>query len=432
MNVLVVGSGGREHALAWKLALSSEASQVFVAPGNDGIAMDTRIETVPISSDDFSGLLNFCHEKAIDFVVVGPDQALADGLVDRLDAEGILAFGPTKAAARLESSKAFAKQVMKDNAIPTAEFAVFDDFDKAAAFVESTDWAGFAVKADGLALGKGVVLCHSKRETIAALEDFMVKATMGTAGKRVVLEEFLEGREVSAFYLCDGTDYVCLGFACDYKQIRDGGKGPNTGGMGAFSPATWLPEGFREQVEREVVEPCLQGMRTTPFKGCLFIGLMATKQGPKVIEFNARFGDPETQALLPMVAEDLLPVLVATAKGELAKMEKDKLAIREGASVHVVKAAYGYPGTEGIAVRKGDTIAIPHAYTDGDNDDKIKLFFAGVKKQGGQFVTNGGRVLGVTAWGETQAAARAIAYQSIHEITFADAQMRSDIGEEDA
>jgi phosphoribosylamine--glycine ligase len=433
LNLLVVGSGGREHALTWKLVQSPLVKSVIVAPGNPGMALETGVECSGVSAADFPGILALCRAKNISLVVVGPDQALADGLVDFLEGEGVPAFGPTRAAARLESSKAFSKQLMSELKIPTARFQVFSDFSAAQDFLESVEWGeGWVVKADGLALGKGVVVCLQREEALLAAGEFL-RGGMGEAGRTIVVEERLVGREVSAFSLCDGETGVSLGFACDYKRIFDGDQGPNTGGMGAYSPADWLAPGLEEEVRERVVSPLLKGMtaRGCPFKGVLFTGLMITAAGPKVLEFNARFGDPETQALLPLLAEDLLPWLQASRDGKISALSPRGPRKKDSSSVHVVMAAAGYPGTGGAAIRKGDAISLPSSLLPAVSDRRdtgVKVFFAGVSGSGGSLVTSGGRVLGVTALGKTRAEARALAYEQASQVKFTGAQRRSDVG----
>ncbi|RZA05994.1 MAG: phosphoribosylamine--glycine ligase [Proteobacteria bacterium] len=428
MKVLVVGSGGREHALAWKLAQGEETSEVFVAPGNPAMALEHKVTCTNISAADFVGISEFCRKNHVGFVVVGPDQALADGIVDYLEGQGLAAFGPTKAAARVEWSKAFSKEVMQAEGIPTARYEVFDALEPALSFLKSVEWgSGWVVKADGLALGKGVVVAESREEAIRTAEDFF-GGSMGAAGARVVIEERLFGREVSVFSLCDGERGVLLGMACDYKRIFDGDKGPNTGGMGAFSPADWLPNGFAEEVQNRIVAPMVEAMkkRGTPFKGVLFSGLMATKDGPKVIEFNARFGDPETQVLMPLVDEDLLPWLRASRDGTLARLSAEGPKRKNLHGVHLVMAAANYPG----APRKGDAISVPEELLpqEGDSGRWAKVFFAGVARGENSFVTNGGRVLGLTTLAESREEARRKAYAISEVIRFEGMQRRGDVG----
>jgi phosphoribosylamine--glycine ligase len=429
MKVLVVGSGGREHALVWKLAQGEFTTEVFVAPGNPVMALEAKVTCTGIGAGDFPGIAEFCRKNAVGFVVVGPDQALADGIVDYLEGQGIPTFGPKKAAARVEWSKAFSKEVMKAEGIPTARYEVFESLDPALAFLRSVEWgSGWVVKADGLALGKGVVVCESREEAIRTAEEFLTGGAMGEAGRRVVIEERLHGREVSVFSLCDGERGVLLGMACDYKRIFDNDQGPNTGGMGAFSPADWLPEGFAEEVQAKIVAPMVAAMakRGTPFKGVLFSGLMATADGPKVIEFNARFGDPETQVLMPLLEDDLLPWLRAARDGTLAKRPAEGPRRKNLHGVHLVMAAAGYPATP----RKGDPIFVPEELlpVEGDGGRHAKVFFAGVGRGPNSFVTNGGRVLGLTALAETREEARRKAYAISEVIRFEGMQRRGDVG----
>lgn len=435
MKVLVVGSGGREHALAWKLAQSEQITEVVLAPGNPGIALENKIICSGISLANQIGIKEYCQKERIGFVVIGPDQALADGIVDYLEANGIAAFGPTKAAAQLESSKAFSKEIMKAISIPTAQFEIFDSYPAAEKFLSSVSWGdGWVIKADGLALGKGVVVCESREEALAVAKSFLDEKGMGSAGEKIVIEERLLGREVSYFFLCDGDSAVLLGTACDYKRIFDGDKGPNTGGMGAFSPADWLPDGTDARVLSEIVAPLLEEMkkRGNPYKGFLYPGLMITKTGPKVIEFNARMGDPETQALMPLLDEDLLPWLQNAHAGKLREMPGIGPKKKNLFSVHIVMAAAGYPGANGQEIKKGDILQVPKELLPGENEaqKQVKVFFAGVARKPGAFelISAGGRVLGLTALAETKAEARRKAYSIIDTIRLEGSQRRGDVG----
>jgi phosphoribosylamine--glycine ligase len=431
LKLLVIGSGGREHALVWKLAQSERVREIFLAPGNPGIALEQKTTNTGLSASDFEGIAAFCLKNQVTFVVVGPDQALADGAVDFLEAKGIATFGPVKAAAKLESSKAYSKEIMQSVGIPTARFEVFTDLNAAEEFLARVEWGdGWVVKADGLALGKGVVVCESRDQALITVADFLGGA-MGEAGKRIVVEERLLGRELSAFSICDGERGIFLGFACDYKRIYDGDRGPNTGGMGAFSPADWMPADTLSRVQNEIVDPLLREMsrRGAPYKGILFTGLMITKAGPKVIEFNARFGDPETQALLPLLDEDLLPWLEAARNGKLASLSASGPKKKNLAAVHVVLAAEGYPGSP----RKGASISFPPELlpkAEGESLRQAKLFFAGVAREAGlqHFTVNGGRVMGLTAIAPTREEAKRKAYELISTIHFEGAQRRSDVG----
>lgn len=426
MRLLVIGSGGREHAMAWRLAMDEGVEKVFVCPGNPGMEGDVagKVSCTGIGAGEFEKISEFAKQNGVGFVAVGPDQALADGAVDFLEAKGIPAFGPTKAASRIEWSKAYSKELMKAASIPTARYETFTSLESAKRFLTAAEWgSGWVVKADGLALGKGVVVCDSREQGLAFCEELFGGA-MGAAGSTVVIEERLAGREVSAFFLCDGERGACLGQACDYKRIFDGDQGPNTGGMGAFTPADWLPAGFEDTVAREVTLPLLAEMkkRGNPFKGVLFVGLMVDGDSFKVLEFNARFGDPETQALLPMLAEDLYPWLRACRDGKLSSMPAS-IRMKPGAAVHVVSAAEGYPATP----KKGDPISVDKSF--GSSwEQGVKLFFAGVSKQGDSFATNGGRVLGVTALGEDRADAREKAFAWTERVSFRGRQRRLDVG----
>lgn len=425
MKLLVIGSGGREHALAWKLASSPLVSEVFVAPGNPGIALEKKVQVD--GAADFSSWLKLVKKESIEFVVVGPDQALADGVVDFFQKNGIACFGPTQAAARIESSKIFAKNLMKRAGIPTAEYFTFSSAPAADKFFSAHPWRdGWVVKADGLAFGKGVIVCEKKEEFSQALQEL----SQLSAGRQLVVEERLAGKEVSAFFLCDGERAVSLGFACDHKQLLDGGRGPNTGGMGAYSPVEWLPKDFTLTVERTIVKPLLEAMKEdeVPFHGILFIGLMLTSSGPKVLEFNARFGDPETQAIMPLLAEDLLPWLQAAAKGSLAAMPSCGPRRKEATAVHIVMAAEGYPGSQGKAIARGDKIDIDSVLLEAKESAPAKIFFAGVSRRENEFLTNGGRVLGLTSTGRDRSEARKIAYEQANNIQFRGRQMRRDIG----
>jgi phosphoribosylamine--glycine ligase len=423
MKLLVIGGGGREHAIAWRLSQDKGVEKVFVCPGNPGMAAD--VECTGIGAGEFDRIASFAKKEGVAFVVVGPDQALADGAVDYLESRAIPAFGPSKQASRIEWSKAYSKDLMKAAGIPTAKFETFTAAPAARAFLETVEWGnGWVIKADGLALGKGVVVCADRAEALAAAEEFF-SGLHGDAGKKIVVEERLAGREVSAFFLCDGETGAPLGMACDYKRIFDGDRGPNTGGMGAFSPADWLPTGFLERVGLEVTKPLLKEMnsRGNPFKGMLFIGLMVDGADSRVLEFNARFGDPETQALLPLLAEDLYPWLRASRDGRLGNLAATGPRMKSGASVHVVAAAHGYPGTP----RKGDSISVDPAFETSWKQG-VKLFFAGVSRAGSALATNGGRVLGVTALGATREEARLRAQEWSARVSFQGAQRRQDVG----
>jgi phosphoribosylamine--glycine ligase len=426
MKLLVIGGGGREHAIAWRLSQDQGVEKVYLCPGNPGMAADARLECTGLGAGEFDRIAAFAKAAGVSLVVVGPDQALADGAVDYLESRALPAFGPSKQASRIEWSKAYSKHLMKAAGIPTAKFETFTSAVAARAFLESAEWGnGWVIKADGLALGKGVVVCADRAEALLSVDEFF-SGRHGEAGKKIVVEERLLGREVSAFFLCDGEIGVPLGMACDYKRIFEGETGPNTGGMGAFTPADWLPADFLATVAHQVLRPLLREMnaRGNPFKGMLFIGLMVAGADFRVLEFNARFGDPETQALLPMLAEDLYPWLRASRDGRLGNLAASGPRMKPGAAVHVVAAAAGYPDSP----RKGDSIEVDPAFETSWAKHGVKLFFAGVAPAGASFATNGGRVLGVTALGSTREEARAKAHEWSARVNFAGAQRRADVG----
>ncbi|HWO93659.1 MAG TPA: phosphoribosylamine--glycine ligase [Dehalococcoidia bacterium] len=414
MRVLIVGSGGREHALAWKIGQSPKLDALFVAPGNAGIAR--LAAAVPsVRSDD--EIIALARGERIDLVVVGPEAPLATGLVDRLLAAGIAAFGPTAGAARIESSKAFAKQLMFQHGIPTAAARIFDDPDEALAYVRTLE-APPVVKADGIASGKGVTVPATREEAEQAVVRAMLDREYGAAGARVLVEERLEGREASAHALSDGRHVLQLPFARDYKRALDGDRGPNTGGMGAYSPLEDVTPELEETVQRTVTEPTIAALAAegAPFRGLLYPGLMLTPDGPKVIEFNARFGDPETQVLLPRIESDLLDLLWACATGDLGEA---RLRVSPKAAVGVVMASGGYPGPyrTGVPIEGLESV-----------DDDVLVFHAGTAlNDSGQLVTSGGRVLTVVALGDTVAQATARAYDNVGRIRFEGAHVRRDI-----
>jgi phosphoribosylamine--glycine ligase len=412
INVLLVGSGGREHALAWKLAQSLLLGTLFVAPGNPGTAQIGR--NVPVSATAVDALVDIAKREHVGLVVVGPEAPLAAGLADACDAAGIPVFGPTAAAAQIESSKTFAKQIMQQAGVPTAVSHTFDDVAAAQAFVRDHGTA-WVVKADGLASGKGVIVAESVDETLAAIAQL---GALG-AGQRLLLEERLSGPEVSLIALCDGERALPLPLAQDHKRLLDGNQGPNTGGMGAYAPAPHLDEEAVQQIMDTIMLPTVRALAAhgIPFRGALYAGLMLTEDGPKVLEFNARFGDPETQAIMPLLEGDLLAALLACAEGRL---QPDMLGVSEGAAACIVLAAPGYPE----APRTGDTISGIEAA----DEPGALVFHAGTDWQNGQFVTAGGRVLGVTGMGRTLDAALNRAYEVVSVIHFEGMQFRRDIG----
>lgn len=416
MKILVVGSGAREHALAWKLKQSSRTERIFCTPGNAGTAQ--LGENVPIPASDLSALVRFAKENQIGLTVVGPDDPLAAGIVDFFETERLRVFGPSKSAARLESSKIFAKELMRKNKIPTARGAAFSNCEAAFAFVEEARFP-LVIKADGLALGKGVIIVHDAAKAREAINSMMVKRRFGDAGTRLLIEECLSGSECSVHALLDGKRFRMLATARDYKRAYDGDAGPNTGGMGAFSPANNFGANLQDQFEREVMNPLMRGLGESgvTFRGLLFPGLMITADGPRVLEFNCRFGDPETQVILPRLKSDLLDLFDATIDGTL-----DRVAIEwdERAAVTVVLASGGYPEKYEI----GKPI---HGLELLTNAKDVHVFHAGVREKDGRMLTAGGRVLAVTALGNDVVAARTRAYEAISQIGFEGCHYRRDI-----
>jgi phosphoribosylamine--glycine ligase len=419
MKVLLVGSGGREHALAWKIAQSPLVSALLAAPGSDAIA--ELADCFPdVAAADVDAVVALARAQAVDLVVVGPEDPLVAGLADRLREAGIAVFGPSAAAARLEGSKSFAKSFMARHRIPTAEFAVFDDLDAARAHVARLA-AGCVVKADGLAAGKGVSVCDSPEQALAALDEVMRERRFGAAGDRVVIEERLRGEEASYYAITDGEHVVALAAAQDHKRIGDGDRGENTGGMGAYAPAPIVDAAVEKKVLERIVYPAIRGLADegTPYRGVLFVGLMIDAAGdPRVIEFNVRFGDPETQPLVMQMASDLVPLLDGAARGALGRTVPPETS---GSAVCVVLASAGYPRAV-VNGRRIDGLAA----VAGDSD--VVVFHAGTRRQAdGSFVTAGGRVLGVTARGSDAAQARERAYRAVAQISFEGCQYRRDI-----
>ena len=416
MRVLLIGSGGREHALAWKLAQSKRLEHLYTAPGNCGTAQHgTNVE---ISDADVDGLVKFAREKKIDLVVPGGEEPLAAGIVDAIEGAGIKAFGPSKDAAALEADKAFAKKIMHANAVPTAETQVFDNFADARTYIASRDSA-LVVKAAGLAKGKGVFVCDDPADAILAAEKVMNDRIFGDAGDTLVVEEKLIGQEASILAFVDGRNIYVMESAQDHKPIGDGDTGPNTGGMGAYSPAPIVTEKIMSQIEREVLVPTVDGMNRsgTVYRGVLYAGLMLTAGGVKVLEFNVRFGDPETQPILMRLKSDLLEVMLAVCNGTLDKID---LAWDERPAVCVVVASGGYPDS----YEKGKCVT---GIEQADGLAGTKVFHAGTSMADGKCVTSGGRVLGVTALGDSIAGAQRAAYEAVKLISFDGAYYRSDI-----
>ena len=418
MKILVIGSGGREHALVWKLAQSPRVSELFCAPGNAGTAQIATNVAIPVN--DQSSLLKFAIAEGIDLTVVGPDDALAAGIVDHFEHAGLRIFGPTQSAARLESSKVFAKEFMQRHGIPTAASGHFSESAAAHRFCQASRFP-LVIKADGLALGKGVIIAQTPWEAARAINDIMEKRQFGAAGDQVVIEEFLTGQECSVHALVDGGHYLLFPAAQDHKQIFDGDQGPNTGGMGTFSPPQKLvtPE-IVERIHREVMEPFMAGLKKDGllFRGLLFPGVMVTQDGPKLLEFNCRFGDPETQVLLPRLKSDLVDLLEATIDSKLDTIQPEWDA---RAAVCVIMASGGYPGD----YAKGKAIT---GIADAEALEGVTVFHAGTQRVEGEIVTSGGRVLGVTALGADLKAAQARAYEAVAKIHFEGATFRRDIG----
>jgi phosphoribosylamine---glycine ligase len=416
MKLLVIGSGGREHAIAWKLAQSAKVQKVFVAPGNGGTARENGLENVALA--EVVDLVAFAKKEGIYLTVVGPEAALAAGAVDAFREAGLRIFGPTRAAAQLESSKDFAKAVMVRHNIPTALHRTFQSADLAKAFVAKRG-APIVVKADGLAAGKGVVVAASVEEAQAAIERMMTQKSLGEAGARVVVEEFLQGEEASFIVMCDGTSALPLATSQDHKRLRDGDEGPNTGGMGAYSPAPIVTPKIHARVMREIIQPAIQGMAQdgVPYSGFLYAGLMIDRTGnPKALEFNCRLGDPETQPIMLRLKSDLLELVERALAGKLSRVEVEW---DRRAALGVVLAAHGYPDDP----RKGDSITgIPPAA------DDCRVFHAGTRLDGKALLTSGGRVLCVTALGDSVKMARTRAYEAVERIRFDGMQYRKDIG----
>jgi phosphoribosylamine--glycine ligase len=416
MNILLLGSGGREHALAWKMAASPLTDRLYCAPGNAGIAREAECLALDIA--DHAAVIAFCKANAIGLVVIGPEAPLVAGLVDDLEAAGVKAFGPTKAAARLEGSKGFTKDLCRTNGIPTAAYERFSAAAPAKDYVRRAG-APIVVKADGLAAGKGVVVAQTLDEALAAV-DMMFDGGLGAAGAEVVVEEFLVGEEASFFALCDGETAVPLASAQDHKRAFDGDTGPNTGGMGAYSPAPVMTPEMTARTMDEIIRPTLRAMKAagSPYKGALFAGLMITREGPKLIEYNARFGDPETQVLMLRLMSDLVPALLAARDGQLKNFD---LRWYPDAALTVVMAANGYPG----AYSRGSVI---EGLDDAAAVEGVEIFHAGTKAEGERILANGGRVLNVSAQGKTVSEAQARAYRAIDRIRWPDGFCRHDIG----
>ena len=418
MNVLVVGKGGREHALAWALRRSDLVENLYAAPGNPGIA--ALGACVPIAPEDAGGIAGFARDNGIDLVVVGPDGALEAGVVDAVESLGIRAFGPTRAAAEIEWSKVFSKQMMREEGIPTAAFAVFSNVNEARAYVNELG-APIVVKADGLAAGKGVLVCRTVEEAMRALDEVMTDRLFGDAGEHVVVEAFMEGEEASVFAITDGERVLPLVPSQDHKPVYEGDTGPNTGGMGAYAPAPVIDERALRDIRERIIEPAVLGMkkRGRPFRGVLYCGLMMTADGPMVVEFNSRFGDPEAQVVLPLLEDDFAELVYGISEGRLPS---NPLSWKRKAATCVVVASGGYPGSyeDGKEIHGLDAL---------DAMDDVVAFHAGTAMRDGKLVTQGGRVLGVTALADDLRGSIDRAYEAVDRIRFDNRYFRGDIGE---
>ncbi len=417
MKILIIGSGGREHALAWKLSLSPDVKKIFCAPGNGGIGLIA--ERVDINSEDVHGLLDFARKNSVDFTVVGPEAPLAAGLTDKFREEGLAVFGPSRAASRLESSKVFAKSLMRKYNIPTADFEIFEDYSRSLSYVREAN-RPLVIKADGLAAGKGVFVCNTLVEQELALKKIMNDKVFGAAGKQVLIEDKLEGEEASIMFLSDGDNSVALASSQDHKQVFDDDKGPNTGGMGAYSPAPLVDQKLFSEVKHRVIDPTLAGMNAegTPYKGVIYAGIMVTPQGPKVLEFNVRFGDPEAQVILPRLQTDLARLIIKTEEGRLNEISPEW---DDGSCVCVVLASAGYPDSyqKNILVSGLDKLR--------DRDD-VLVFHSGTELKGNAFYTTGGRVMGITGLGKDIRQALEKTYSAVKEVNFEGIHFRRDIG----
>lgn len=416
LNILVLGSGGREHTLAKICSQSPLVNEVLVAPGNGGIEQEFRV--LPVAVEDNESILNIAKEEEVDFVVVGPEVPLCNGVVDALNEAGVLAYGPDASCARLEGSKAFSKDFLARHNIPTAEYGNFCEVEPALKYLQSCALP-VVVKASGLAAGKGVIICNSKEEAETEIHDMLSGNRFGASGSEVVIEEFLEGEEASLHLICSGENYVTLPMSQDHKKVGEGDTGPNTGGMGAYAPTSLVSPSMLAEYEESIVRPTLAGLKSEgmEFRGTLYIGLMLTKSGPKVLEFNVRFGDPETQVILPLVDQDLVPVLISSAKGEPLP---EQLKIKQEFAMVVVLASEGYPGN----YPKGDTITPPSPLP-----PCTLLIHAGTaSRPDGSVVSSGGRVLGAVGTGKSLQDARNSAYELCKSVAFSSKYYRKDIG----
>ena len=416
MNVLVIGGGGREHALVWKIAQSKQVQKVYCAPGNPGTA--GIADNVPIKAMAFDSLLKFVKDNQIDLTVVGPEDPLVAGIVDTFESHGLKIFGPDKNAAQLEGSKFFSKELMRKYHIPTATYVDFDDADSARRYIKENSTFPVVIKASGLAAGKGVLICQSKEEALSAISLIMESKAFGRAGEQIIIEENLEGEEVSLFALSDGEEYQLLSPAQDHKKVFDGDQGKNTGGMGAYAPAPIATSALMEMIKNEIIKPTFAAMQSEgmPYRGLLYFGIIVTKNGPKVLEYNCRFGDPEAEVILPLLMSDLVPLLLATINGGIKNVP---LALSSEFCLDVVLASGGYPDQyeKGKIINGLDLL-----------DPEILVFHAGTKSVGSNLLTNGGRVLNIVATGKNFLELREFLYHNIKKISFEDLHYRKDIG----
>ncbi len=420
MKIVLIGSGGREHALADKIAESKSCSKLYILPGNPGTKQVG--ENIPIGQDDHKGIINFCLEQKIDLVVIGPEKPLIEGLADELLEKGIKVFGPSLKAARIEGEKSFAKNLMKEFKIPTSDFEVFnkENYDNALIYLHKIGYP-IVIKADGIAAGKGVIIAESFEDAKEALKECFVNSSFGSAGDKVVIEEFMSGQEASVFAVTDGFDFVLLPVAQDHKRIFDGDKGKNTGGMGAYAPTPFVNEQNIKMISEEIIKPVLKSLneKGCPYVGCLYCGLMLTSQGPKVVEFNCRFGDPETQVVLPLLDGDFVELLYSAANG---KINKEAIKYNGGTSVSIVAVSKGYPDKyeKGFEIQGLEQVS-----------KNVKVYHAGTKEINGQIFTNGGRVLSITSFTEKNdlIKAKRIAYDAITKIHFDGMYYRKDISD---
>ncbi len=417
MRVLVIGSGGREHALVWKIKQSPKVEKIFCAPGNAGTS--EFADNIPIAADDIEGLLQFAMKKEIGLTVVGPEQPLVMGIVDRFEIKGLRIFGPSASAAELEGSKSFSKDIMQKYGLPTAEYKIFTSAESATKYIQAKN-CPLVVKADGLAAGKGVLLCRSSREALVAVDTIMRQRLFGEAGDQIVVEEFLEGQEISVLAFSDGKTVLLMDSAQDHKAVYDGDIGPNTGGMGAYSPAPVFTEIMQQKARDKIMLPMVRAMQQEgrTYKGILYAGLMLTKTGPQILEFNARFGDPETQPLMVRMDTDIIPLFEACIDGSL---DQCQVNWKNKSSVCVVMTAEGYPGT----YQKGEIIS---GLQSANSTPEVVVFHAGTKEQDGKVLTNGGRVLGVTATGGNTESAIQRVYDAVSKVNWRGVHYRKDIG----